>query len=147
MPSLRLPIIALGAALALSSAPGMAEPISGRIPIPDAVPAQDDGPIDVTVKPGDPERCRSPENDNEIVVCGPDHGKDLRVPAGAAAPVRDPLPGPPGFSAVPPCLAMCVTISFGRPPPPVYMIDLKAIPESPKGSDAEKVGKGELSDR
>ena len=38
-------------------------------------------------------------------------------------------------------------IGFGGVPPPVYYIDVKSIPLPPKGSDAEKVAKGELRDR
>jgi hypothetical protein len=51
---------------------------------------------------------------------------------------------PPDLSTLPGCLGPCITIPFGRVPPPVYYIDLSTIPEAPKGSDAWKIGHGEL---
>ena len=35
----------------------------------------------------------------------------------------------------------------GWAPPPVFMVDLKAIPEAPAGSDADRMAKGVLSHR
>jgi hypothetical protein len=37
-----------------------------------------------------------------------------------------------------PCESYTVCSKFGRPPPPVPLIDLKAIPEAPPGSDAAR---------
>lgn len=37
--------------------------------------------------------------------------------------------------------------NIGKVPPPIYYIDLKAIPEAPAGSDADRIGKGELKSR
>jgi hypothetical protein len=97
-------------------------------------------------------RCR-PGSDGEIVVCA-DHGADLKVPStaesdpnsrearraldGNVPTAPDLEPHYPGMSVakgcfVPPC-----------PPPPVYYIDMKAIPEPPEGSDADKIAKGEM---
>lgn len=33
-------------------------------------------------------------------------------------------------------------ISFGRVPPPAYIVDFAALPETPAGSDADRVGRG-----
>ena len=124
----------------------MCQTTGERIDIPDTAPPQTPTRIDVTVKPDDPKRCRAAEDSNEIVVCAPDHGKDLRVHDDDKR-VDDGIPRAPAFAAVPPCLASCIKVRFGKVPPPLYIIDLKAIPEAPKGSDAEKVANGVISDR
>ena len=33
-------------------------------------------------------------------------------------------------------------ISFGKVPPPAYMVDFDALPDTPPGSDADRVGRG-----
>lgn len=45
------------------------------------------------------------------------------------------------------CKGQAGCIVGGWAPPPVYMVDLKAIPEAPEGSDADRIGKGELAER
>lgn len=82
-----------------------------------------------------------------IVVCS--HGGDgnsQRVPASKAVDesTRTGVPRAPDFSPPSSCMGPCITIPFGRVPPPVYYIDLSTIPEAPKGSDAWKIGQGEL---
>jgi hypothetical protein len=82
-----------------------------------------------------------------IVVCS--HGGDgtsQRVPASKSVDesTRTGVPRAPDLSGPSTCLGPCITIPFGRVPPPVYYIDLKSIPEAPKGSDAWKIGQGEL---
>ena len=87
----------------------------------------------------------------EIVVCAADHGEDVRV---ASTTDSDPtsreaqntgMPRAPNVNGLPGCARGCFGI--GKGPPPVYIIDLKDIPDAPKGSDAEKVANGEISDR
>jgi hypothetical protein len=96
-------------------------------------------------------RCGTSTGKGEIVVCGSDHGEDVRVPSTADS---DPdsregqdtgIPQAPNVSGLPDCRKHC--IGMGSAPPRIYVIDLKSIPEAPKDSDAEKVARGEISDR
>jgi hypothetical protein len=87
-------------------------------------------------------------NADEIVVCAPDHGEDQRVPSSteddpaSRAALRDGRPHAPqldqGYCAKCP--------HFGKVPPPVYYFDIKALPEAPEGSDADRIAKGELAE-
>jgi len=86
----------------------------------------------------------------EIVVCAPARGNRWRVPSTSAsapdspAALNDGLPRAPWVSRLPDCRGGdCM--GFGWAPPPVHMIDLKAIPEPPAGSDADRIAKGELA--
>ena len=100
---------------------------------------------------GKPQRCRPSTRTDEIVVCG--HGEDnarqrlpLRDDSDAARSIDDGVPRAPdvfgihhgGVTAargcfLPPC-----------PPPLMPIIDLAAIPEAPPGSDADRIGRGEI---
>lgn len=96
-------------------------------------------------------------SDDEIVVCAPGDSGRYRVPStaetdpfsraarraldGNLPTAPDLAPHYPGVSVahgcfIPPC-----------PGPPVYAIDVKAIPEAPEGSDADAVANGRTSDR
>lgn len=95
-------------------------------------------------------RASNGGNDGTIVFC--DHGGDgnnPRVPASKSLDesTRTGAAYPPDVGHLPGCLGPCITIPFGRVPEPVYYIDLKSIPEAPKGSDAWKIGQGELRAR
>lgn len=92
------------------------------------------------------QRCQ-PAEAGEIVVCGNDT-PDQRVPSTAET---DPnsraarraldgnIPSAPQFDH-----GYCAKCPhFGRVPPPVYYVDIKALPEAPEGSDADKIAKGE----
>ena len=87
----------------------------------------------------------------EIVVCA-DDGKQYRVqPTSDTDPnsheaLYDGLPRAPQLDRGS-CRGQPGCIIGGYAPPPVYYIDLKAIPDAPKDSDAEKVAKGEMQDR
>lgn len=95
--------------------------------------------------------CGEPGANGEIVVCGADHGEQWRVPSTADS---DPesrqgtdtgVPQAPNVSSLPDCRHRC--IGFGKAPPPLYIIDLRKMPEAPVGSDADRIAKGELSER
>jgi hypothetical protein len=94
-----------------------------------------------------PRRCGGTGPNGEILVCGRDNGEDVRVPTDETN-TNDGLPRAPEVGQ-----ASCKKtgnkgcIGFGGVPPPVYYVDVKAIPKPPKGSDAEKVANGEISDR
>ena len=72
------------------------------------------------------------ENDDQRITHA--NAEDTGTRTGAAYP--------PNVDTLPGCLAMCITIPFGRVPEPVYYIDLAAIPEAPVGTDAWKIAKG-----
>jgi hypothetical protein len=79
----------------------------------------------------------------EIVVCAPDPD-DLRVPSDLDQGINshDPVPRAPDLFNLPPRLGVGVTVQgcfippCPRKMPPI--IDLKAIPEAPPGSDAAR---------
>jgi hypothetical protein len=99
-------------------------------------------------------RCDRPRQGDEIVVCV-DRGEDLRVPTTAESDPSSLAARRARNNGVPlapqldrgSCKGQPGCIVGGWAPPPLYLIDLKAIPEAPEGSDADKVAKGELSDR
>lgn len=101
------------------------------------------------------QRCRPKPGDDEIVVCV-DRGEDLVVPSTAES---DPysraarraldgdIPGAPDVSTIR-CRRGADGVcrgNFGGAPPPVYYIDVTALPEAPPGSDADRIAKGELA--
>jgi hypothetical protein len=98
-----------------------------------------------------PEACaRAPQVGAGIVVCGrvDDSGKyrgasssDLD-PLGAGA--KDTVPRAPGVETVYPGVVVGKGCFVGPCPPPMpVLIDLKAIPEAPPGSDADLIARGE----
>lgn len=94
-------------------------------------------------------RCR-PASGDEIVVCA-DKGRDQRMPSTAesdpnsreARRFRDGgHPSAPRVTDLPDCsVEHCIRV--GSAPPPLYLIDLHAIPLPPEGSDADLIAKGE----
>ncbi|MEO5587396.1 MAG: hypothetical protein ABIQ81_06860 [Novosphingobium sp.] len=104
--------------------------------------------------PQRPKACGSQDKSGDIVVCAPDDGKQWRVPSSAQSDptsrqaTRTGMPRAPQLDR-----GSCKgtghvgCIGIGGKAREIYMIDLSSIPETPKGSDAEKVAKGEKSDR
>jgi len=91
-----------------------------------------------------PEPCPVARPD-EIVVCREIVEDDrYRVPSstddalGAGAAVDDGLPRAPDVFGMPPCQAYQFCGTIGRAPTHPLLIDLKAIPEAPPGSDAAR---------
>lgn len=96
-------------------------------------------------------RCEAPKG-NDIIVCarnneqfraqsssdedptgaGTDDGR-LTPPDVSGNGIFKGKPTVGGMCLIPPCAA-----------PKAYMIDLASIPEAPKGSDADKIAKGEI---
>lgn len=97
-------------------------------------------------------RCGEKGAGGDIVVCAPDDGAQWRVPSTAdsdptsRAALRDGVPRAPQLDRGS-CRGQPGCITGGWAPPPIYIIDLAAIPETPKDSDADKVARGEMSDR
>jgi hypothetical protein len=104
--------------------------------------------------PQRPKTCGTQNKDGEIVVCAPDDGKQWRIaPPSDSDPTsrqatRTGMPRAPQLDR-----GSCKgtghvgCIGLGGKGHEIYMIDLSTIPETPKDSDAEKVAKGEKSDR
>ena len=56
--------------------------------------------------------------------------------------VKDKIPRAPNVSGLPDCRQQSACIGFGKKPPDPLIIDLKAIPEPPPGSDADLIARG-----
>jgi hypothetical protein len=99
-------------------------------------------------------RCAGAQQDeDEIVVCGRDHGERWRVPPTSETEpdspqaLRNGALHPPDFAPKYPGPVVARGCLPGSCPKEFYIIDLATIPVAPEGSDADRVGKGELSDR
>lgn len=99
-------------------------------------------------------RCKAARKAGEIVVCV-DRGEDLRVPSTAESDpaslaarraLNNGIPRAPQLDRGS-CKGQAGCVVGGWAPPPIYVIDLAALPEAPAGSDADKIAKGELPDR
>ena len=82
----------------------------------------------------------------EIVVCAPRELHENRYPGreqlDSVNSTYNGIPRAPNF-AKPSCKGQPGCISFGKVPPPMIFIDVKALPEAPPGSDADLIAKGE----
>lgn len=95
-------------------------------------------------------RCRPTPGSDEIVVCV-DRGEDQRVDRGPPDPnslegrraLNGGVPRAPQFDRGS-CKGQPGCITGGWAPPPVYYVDVTALPEAPPGSDADKIAKGEV---
>jgi hypothetical protein len=92
-------------------------------------------------------RCAA-GNPGEIVVCAQDQSRFRAAPTSELDPkspeaLDDGIPRAPDFSGGS-CRGQPGCITGGWAPPPIYIIDLDAIPEAPPGSDADKIAKGEM---
>lgn len=103
------------------------------------------GPADSRAKP----ECPMPKPGDEIVVCAQENDNSgFRVqssgdldPTGAGA--KDKVPRAPDVGTVYPGVVVAKGCFIPPCPPPMpVLIDLKAIPEAPPGSDADRVGQG-----
>jgi hypothetical protein len=142
-----LAALLLSSPVAAQDAGGGAEPRPATVTAEQAITAASDayGPPDTRAKPA----CPAPRPGDEIVVCGQgeDNGK-YRVqssgdldPAGKGA--KDRVPRAPDVGTVYPGVVVARGCFIPPCPPPMpVLIDLKAIPEAPPGSDAERVGQG-----
>ena len=100
-----------------------------------------------TATPPKPEPCAEATGD-EIVVCARhEDPKTQYVPSSTdSGDPNDGVPHAPNVSGLPDCATATVCAQhLGKQPRQLYIIDLKAIPESPPGSDADKIAKGEMA--
>ena len=98
--------------------------------------------------------CRAQNREGEIVVCAGGDDKEFRIQSSSAL---DPTSRQATRTGVPRAPQLdkgsCKgtghvgCIGLGGKAREIYMIDLKSIPETPKDSDAEKVARGDMSDR
>jgi hypothetical protein len=85
---------------------------------------------------------------DEIVVCAEhDDPAKQHVPSNTdSGDTYDGVPHAPNVSDLPDCAtATFCAQHLGKQPRQLYIIDLKAIPEPPAGSDADKIAKGEMA--
>ncbi len=96
-------------------------------------------------------RCESSGDADAIVVCAPDRGEDQRVPSTADSDpaslearreLNNGVPRAPQLDRGS-CRGQAGCMVGGWAPPPVYVIDVKAIPEAPEGSEADLIARGE----
>lgn len=94
--------------------------------------------------------CRAQTVENEIVVCAPDDGKEWRITpeedTTSRQATRTGVPRAPKLDGEACDTKLITCMGFGKARK-IYFVDLKSIPETPKGSDAEKVANGEMRDR
>lgn len=99
-----------------------------------------------------PRQTCAAASDDEIVVCAPGDSDRYRVPSStdtdprSRAALRTGMPAPPAMDRGS-CKGQPGCIVGGWAPPPIHYIDLKAIPEAPAGSDADRIARGEAADR
>src|SRR5690606_15536912 len=91
----------------------------------EACPESSEGEIVVCREIGDPDRYRVPSPTDEGKT---DNG----------------IPRAPNVSTLPDCATATFCSKVGGKPRQVILIDLKAIPEAPEGSDADRIAKGEM---
>ncbi|WP_296680042.1 hypothetical protein [Novosphingobium sp.] len=102
------------------------------------------------LSPVAPRQSCAGSSDDEIVVCAATDSSRYRVPStidsnpGSRAALRNGVPTPPQLDRGS-CRGQPGCMIGGYAPPKVYVIDLKAIPEAPAGSDADRIGKGEIA--
>jgi hypothetical protein len=99
-----------------------------------------------------PKKSCAAGSEGEIVVCAQTDSSRYRVPSTAdsdprsRAALRTGMPAPPQLDRGS-CKGQPGCFVGGYAPPPIYYIDLKAIPEAPEGSDADLVARGEKDAR
>lgn len=149
----------LAIAAALAAVPGLAQAPDQSLDIrpgPDARPSPDARVVELLARakqvytvPDPRDRCRRTANSDEIVVCV-DRGEDLRVPSTAESDptsreaLDDGVPRAPQFDRGS-CRGQGGCMVGGWAPPPVYVVDVSALPQAPEGSDADRIAKGELA--
>jgi hypothetical protein len=140
---------------ALSLLPGVNAPAQDA---PDATTAEVMARARAAVGPVSPEQrrrqCAAQDKQGDIVVCAPGDDKEFRVKSSSELDpnsrqaTRTGVPRAPDLAPKYPGVAVMKACFIPPcPKPPMYMIDLSSIKETPKGSDAEKVANGEMSDR
>lgn len=110
--------------------------------------------------PPPPEPACAPAKGDEIVVCARQQDNSLfRVKSSSeldpeseealkgGLPRAPDVAGPGIFTGPATVGKLCIPGLQKCPPPPAIIIDFSALPEAPEGSDADRVGKGEIPGR
>jgi hypothetical protein len=154
--SRRLAILVTGCLLAVLSQPLIAQgaaPTPASSEPPALVPATAEQAIaqeQQSYGPPAPRKrtCGLPDASGDIIVCAPDNeefrvqsSRDLNPDSHEA--LYDGVPRAPQFDN-----GYCAECAhFGHVPPPVYYIDVAALPAAPPGSEADEVARGERPER
>ena len=99
--------------------------------------------------PAPAKKCPTAAPGEEIVVCAEEQEQSqfrlrsdeqaeddyARATMDKGAPRAPDVAGPGIFRGP-------ATVSFGKPPPPAYIVDFSQLPEAPPGSDADRIGQG-----
>jgi len=101
-----------------------------------------------SVTPPRPKPCPAAKG-NEIVVCGARDDPDSQyVPSDVDSGVPDDggIPRAPVISGLPNGGTIVIKGCFipPCPPPPALIIDIKALPKPPAGSEADRISRGEI---
>jgi len=133
----------------LAAAAAAATPAAAPPPPPTitAQQALDNARALTTAAPPKREECAEATGD-EIVVCAKhEDPKTQHVPSNTdSGDTYDGVPHAPNVSGLPDCAGATVCAQhLGKQPRQLYIIDLKAIPEPPSGSDADKIARGEMA--
>lgn len=136
-------VVAPGAGLARSADPAWQLPVGGDSS--EAAPPSPDAVAQALLTPTKRDRC-VPGSGEAIVVCGA-NAENARqkldsVPPEGAGRTADGAPRAPNVSGLRDCSRGCIGI--GSAPPPMYFFDIKALPEAPAGSDADRIARGEI---
>ena len=97
--------------------------------------------------PHKPAPCPEATGDEIVVCAGHEDPATQFVPSDAdSGDPDDGVPRAPNVSGLPDCArALFCAQHLGKQPRQLYIIDLKAIPEPPAGSDADKIARGEMA--
>ncbi|MFA9199738.1 MAG: hypothetical protein ACEQR8_00925 [Cypionkella sp.] len=138
---------ALALALAMVAAPALAQSAPASVTADQAIAAAREayGPPDSRARPACPPQAPG----GEIVVCGEvEDPSQFHVRSSSEldptrAGARDNVPRAPDVGTVYPGVVVARGCFIPPCPPPMAkIIDLKAIPEAPPGSDADRVARG-----
>lgn len=147
-------LIAAGliATLALPGAPLAAQTGAqpGDTPAAAAAPAKVYGPAEPT-KASPAKKCSPADGrrPGEIVVCGTKDDAEFRVKSTAELDPDSKEATDDGQPHAPDFAESCkknpggTCIHFGVTPVPAYILDFATLPDTPEGSDADKIAKGE----
>lgn len=144
-----LPVL-VGLAVALAGGEARAADPPWQLPSSDdsseaAPPPSPDAIAQALLTPTKRERC-VPGSGDGIVVCGA-NAENARQKLDSVAPegagrTADGAPRAPNVSGLRDCSRGCIGI--GSAPAPMYFFDIKALPEAPAGSDADRIARGEI---
>jgi hypothetical protein len=135
-------LLAAAAAAAVTTAP--AAPPEPAVTAQQAI---DNARALTSAAPPKREECAEATGDQIVVCARHEDPRTQYVPSSTDnGDTYDGVPHAPNVSGLPDCAAATVCAQhLGKQPRQLYIIDLKAIPEPPAGSDADKIARGEMA--